>query len=154
LLKRVTGIELVAIPYKGQPQALTDLMSGQVAIMYATPILVAPHIQTGRLRPLAVTSNSRLKQLPHVPTLTEAGLKDTLVAPWFGLVGRAGTPKPVIERLNAEVNKALAAPDVIARLETMAAQPAASTPEQFNRHLATEMARWSVLVKEANLRAD
>lgn len=151
LLQSVTGIRLVGVGYKGQPPAIPDLLSGSINIMYATPPLVIPHVKTGRLKALAVASDTRLKALPDTPTLAEAGLGNTLVAPWFGLVARSGIPATIVQRINTDVNKALASADVIERLEKIYAVPAGGDPEGFNRFLHEQVARWSKLVKEAGI---
>ncbi len=149
-----TGIEMTLVGYKGQPQALADLFSGQLQFMCLTAGLAVPHIKSGKLRALAINTDKHLKALPEVPTMAEAGYPGTAVLPWYGFVARAGTPRPIIERLNAEINIALKSPDVIARLDTINAEIYGGSAADFDalikanrcagrRSCASARSRWS-----------
>ena len=112
LFKAMAGVNLVHIPYKGSPPAVTDLLAGEVALMFSPSSTVLPHVKTGRLRALAVTTASRLPSLPDLPTVAESGLKGYETITWFGFVAPAKTPPAIVARLNAEIVKVLALPDV------------------------------------------
>ena len=155
LLKATRRIFVVPIPYRGQPQAITDVMAGQVHLFSGAPALLVPHVKAGKLKAIAVTSARRLDDLPAVPTLAESGFGDVVGGSgWFGMVAPAGTPAAVVRRFNEELNAAVKSPDVIERLRRAYAFPAGGTPEEFARMLGEEGARWSKLIKEANLKAD
>jgi len=113
-----------------------------------------PHIKAGRLRALALVAPQRSPALPEVPTVAEAGLKDFEVTTWYGVMAPAGTPRPIVERLNAELVKIMHAPDTRERLASMATDPLTSTPEEFGAYLKQEIAKWGDVVRKANLKAD
>lgn len=154
-LKISRKVFIVPIPYRGQPPAITDLIAGQVQVMFGAPALLVPHVKAGKLKALAVTSTKRLDDVPTVPTLAEAGFGDVLGGSgWFGFVAPAGTPAAVVRRFNEEMNKALKAPDVIDRLQKAYAFAEGGTPEEFTKFLNDEGARWTKLVKDANIKPD
>jgi len=154
LFWEANGIDIVNVNYKGQPQALPDLISGQIHIALVTVALAAPQVKTGKLRALAVSSPKRLKELPEVPTVAEAGYGDTMVMPWYGIVAPAGTPKDIVARLNSEINKALQSPDVIERLERINTQILGGSPEDMGNLIKSEYERWGKLVKARGIKAD
>ena len=154
LFWEANGLDIVNVNYKGQPQAIPDLISGQIHIALVTVALAAPQVKAGKLRALAVSSPKRLKELPAVPTVAEAGYGDTMVLPWYGIVAPAGTPKDIVARLNTEINKALASPDVIERLERINTQILGGTPEDMDNLIKSEYERWGKLVKARGIKAD
>ncbi len=154
MFKMETRLNMLHVPYRGSAPAVADLIGGQVQSMFDNAPSALPHVQAGRLRALAVTSAQRLPMLPEVPTLAESGLPGFDVQSWFGLAAPAGTPAPVIARLNAELNKALAAPDVRKRLQDLAATPAPGTPEQMRDFASAEVKRWQAVVKASGASAE
>jgi tripartite-type tricarboxylate transporter receptor subunit TctC len=154
-LKVTRRIFVVPIPYRGQPQAITDVIAGQVHLFSGAPALLVPHVKAGKLKAIAVTSSRRLDDLPEVPTLAEGGFGDVVGGSgWFGIVAPAGTPAGAVRRFNEELNTAAKAPEVVDRLRRAYAFPASGSPEEFTKFLGDEGARWSKLIKEANLKAD
>jgi tripartite-type tricarboxylate transporter receptor subunit TctC len=154
LLKSMAGIDMTHIPYKGQALGLTDVLGGQVPLMFDTIITCLPHIKSGKLRALAVTSPQRSRYLPEVPTLAESGLPGFDVSPWYGIVAPAGTPREVIVKLNAEIVKILDTPETRAQLAGQGTELAAGTPEDFDAHIRREITRWDKVIKAAGIRAD
>ena len=154
LFQKAAGIQTQHVPYKGAAQALTDVISGQVELyMSSVPTLIG-QIKQGKLRALAVTSASRVDDLPNVPTINESGYKGFDAVTWFGLLAPAGTPKEVVTRLNAEFNKALKQPELAKRLSDEGADPAGGTPEQFAALIKEEIPRWGKVVKDSGAKID
>jgi tripartite-type tricarboxylate transporter receptor subunit TctC len=151
LFKTVAGVDLTHVPYKGSTAAHPDLIAGRVVLMFDTVAAIAPQVKGGKVRGLAVTTSKRSSALPDLPTMTEAGVKGYDTSTWGGLLAPAGTPKDVIAKLNAEANKALAAPDVKAQLGTNGIEPAGGTPQQFSEFIAAEMTRWAKVAKAAGV---
>ena len=155
LLAGHAGIDLVNVPYKSLPQTVPDLLSGQLSFMVLTSTFALPHIKSGRLKALAVNTPQRLRDLPDVPTIVEAGFPQEIVAvQWFGFVAPAGTPREIVHRLNGEVGKALNSPEVIDRLEKLGVLIGHSAPEQFDSLIRSETERWARVIKARNLKAD
>jgi len=154
LFNIVAGTKLVHIPYKGVNLAMQDVLSGQVHLVFIGIPAAAPHIKAGRLRALALVAPQRTPALPEVPTVAEAGLKDFEVTTWYGVLAPAGTPRPIVTRLNSELVKIMHAPDTKERLAAMATDPLTSTPEEFAAYLKQEIAKWGDVVRKANLKAD
>jgi len=154
LFKSVTGAPLTHVPYKGSGPAVADLVGGRVQIMFdAAPSLIA-HIRSGRLRVLAAASAERNRLLPEVPTFGELGYPKVAVSLWYGLLAPAGTPKPIVEKLNREVGRALGSPDVREKLLAQGAEPMPGTPEAFASFMQEEMAKWAPVVKQAGVKLD
>jgi tripartite-type tricarboxylate transporter receptor subunit TctC len=154
LFKLVTGADLTHVPYKGSGPAVVDLASGQVQVMFdGAPSLLA-QIKTGRLRPLAAASATRNRLLPDLPTFAELGYKGVEAGLWYGLLAPAGTPKSVIRKLNAEINRILAMPQVQERFAEQGADAVGGTPEQFTAFMRSEIARWSDVVKRGGIKAE
>lgn len=154
-LKMSRKLFIVPILYRGQPQAVTDVLGGQIQLLVAAPALLAPHVKSGKLKAIAVTSSKRLDDLPTVPTLAEVGFGDVLGGSgWFGIVAPAGTPAAIVRRFNEELNNAVKSPDVIERLKKAYAFPEAGSPEDFTKFLADEGTRWAKLVKDANIKIE
>ena len=147
LLTSMAKLDLVHVPYKGGAQQVTALLSGETQVSFATIGTVINQIRQSRLRPLGVGSAVRAKALPEVPTITESGVQGYEMNPWVGMFAPAGTPKAVIDRLNAEANKALRAADVVQKLENQALDPWTSTPEEFNERLKVDYEKYGRLIK-------
>jgi tripartite-type tricarboxylate transporter receptor subunit TctC len=154
LYQSMAGVRMVHVPYKGVAQALVDLMSGEVQLMFGTLVAILPHIKAGRLRALAVTGRDRSALLPEVPTLAESGLPGYEAGSWYGILAPAGTPGAIVARLNAEINAAIRQPEVRERLAAEGAEVVGGTPEQFAAHIRGELGRTKKLVREAGLRIE
>ena len=140
LFKAMAGVDLVHVPYKGSTAAHGDLIAGRVAVMFDTVAAIAGQVKGGNVRALAVTTATRSAVFPDLPTMAEAGLKGYETSTWGGVLAPAGTPKDVVARLNAEINKALAAPDVKEKLAAAGVEPAGGSPAQFTAFIQSEMA--------------
>ena len=155
MLKHDTGIAMEMIGYKGQPDAIADLLTARVQFMTLGLILAEPYIKAGKLRALAVLDSTRSSHLPDVPSIVELGHPDLVMSTWFGLAMPHGTPQPIVERVNAEVMKVLASPDIAAKLAAMGIDPAKpNTPADFAAFMRNDVARWKKVVKAANLELD
>lgn len=154
LFKQQTGAQVIHIPYKGDTPALQDTLGEQVNFMFAPAAAALPHIQSGKLRALAVTSAGRLKALPEVPTMKEAGVKDFVVEQWQGVFVPAGTPAPVVKRLNGDINAALKAPDVIALAEKLNVTLVGGTPETLGALHRADSAKWAEVIRKGGIKAD
>jgi tripartite-type tricarboxylate transporter receptor subunit TctC len=150
----MAGVRMVHVPYKGVAQALVELMSGEVQVMFGTLVAILPHIKAGRLRALAVTGRNRSALLPEVPTLAEAGLPGYEAGSWYGILAPAGTPPTVVARLNAEINAAIRQPEVRERLAADGAEVIGGTPGDFASHLKIELSRMGKLVRQAGIRME
>jgi len=149
--KLATGTDILHVPYKGVGPMLTDLVSGQLSLGLNGAPAVMPHVNSGRLRALAVSSLTRLPSLPDIPTLDEAGVKGFEANGWYGIVAPAGTARATVLRLNAEIRRAMDTPELRARLDAEGAIPAADTPESFAAFIAAEIARWGAVLKRAGI---
>jgi tripartite-type tricarboxylate transporter receptor subunit TctC len=154
LFNIVAGVKLVHVPYKGVNLAMNDVLSGQIQLVTIGIPAAAPHIKAGRLRALAVIAPQRARALPDVPTAAEAGLPNFEVTTWYGVLAPAGTPAPIIKRLNSELVLIMHSRDLADRLAAMATDPVTSTPEEFGAYLKREIAKWGDVVRQAGLRAD
>ena len=154
LLEQMAQIKLVHIPYKGQPEAVTALISGEVSMMPLTMALAKARVQSGQARPLAVTTPKRSSALPDMPTVAESGFPGYEVSAWFGYLAPAGTPADIVSKLNAEINVALKHPDVEKRLVALGAELDPGTPQAFGKFLETDLARWTRVIKQAGIKAD
>lgn len=154
LLKLTAGIDVVAVPYKGLPPAVPDLLSGTLSFGLLSLPLAAPHVKAGKLRALAIASPARSAQFPDVPTFAEAGFPDAQVVSWFAILLPAKTPRAIVARINHELDRALRDPEVLRRLENAGANVAApAKPEEVDAMLKQEVARWAKFVKEARIEA-
>jgi len=151
LLASVTGVKMLHVPFKGDAASLTALISGDIDFVVAPPTAAMPLIKGGRIRPLAVTSGARWQGLPDTPTAQESGVAGFDVGSWAGLATTAGTPRAIVMRLNAELQKALQVAEVRARLEGFGGEVRGSTPEEMRNRVATEVARWSKVIREAKI---
>ena len=154
LFKIAAGIDLAHVPYKGAGPALQDLIGGQVDVLFDGLGSSAQHIKSGFIRPLAVAAKSRAAALPNVPTAAEAGVKGYEVATWYALWASAGAPPAVIDRMVAEIRKALAAPEAKDTWQSQGAAPGAANPKEMAAFLSAEIARWAKVAKSANIQLD
>ncbi len=154
LFKRMAGIDIVHVPYRGGPQATTDLIGGQYAMLFAISSTVLPHIKSGRLRALAITTLARMPSLPEVPTVAESGLPGFEAVTWFGFMVPAATPRDIVGRLNADIGKALALPDLRQQLALQGIDVIGGTPEQFAEHVRKETAKWADVIRRSGAKAD
>ena len=149
LFKHATGTDIVAIPYNGTAPQVTAMLSNDVQLIF-DPFVGLQHFRSGRFKALAVTSATRSSLLPDVPTLQEAGLNGVVVDTWIGMFAPAGTPRPIVNLLNAEITKIIAMPEVRARLAALSYEPVQTTPEQFATQIQADTARWAKTVKDSN----
>ncbi len=147
-------VDMLHVPYKGSGPAVSDLLGGQVNYMFDSITSARPHIESGKLRALGVTTAKRSKTLPNVPTLAEAGLPGYEVSPWFAVFMPTATPKDIVAKVNTALLEAMKDPDVVKRLETIGAEPVGSTPEEMAQHLARESERWTKLIQERGIKLD
>ena len=154
LFKRLTGIDVVHVPYRVGSQAVTDLIAGRISFWISPIATVLPQIQAGQLRPLAVSGRSRSRELPDVPTVRESGFGDYDVSTSYALFAPAGTPQPILGKLHAEVKRALETDSVQQRLRTAGVEPGVGPPEQVQRLLVTRIAQWSDVIKISGIRID
>jgi len=153
LLKLLGKVSITHVPYKGGAPALVALVSGEVDMSYENSLIITPHIKSGKVKGLAVTSAKRSKLLPQLPTIAET-LPGYSASGWYGLLAPAATPKTIIERLNAEAVKALRSPDVVDNLSSQGAEPVANSPEEFTTFIRSEIDKWANVVKAANMKVN
>ena len=154
LFNSVAGVQMVHVPYKGNSEALADLLAGRVQVLFSGLPPVMAQVQSGKARVLAIAGPARAGALPNVPTVAEAGLPGAEVLVWYGLLAPAGTPKDIISRLNTEMVRALARPEIRARLIEAGSDPASSTPEEFGRMIASDLAKWKKVITAANIKVE
>jgi tripartite-type tricarboxylate transporter receptor subunit TctC len=154
LFKSATGVDVKHVPYKGTGPAITELVGGQVQAMITGVVALMPHVKSGKLRALAVTSRRRVAALAVVPTVVESGIPGFDVSSWFGVFLPAGTPRPIVMKMNGEVRNIVEAPVVRKRLSDLGADPETSTPEEFAAYVRSEKARWSKVVHDTGARVE
>jgi tripartite-type tricarboxylate transporter receptor subunit TctC len=154
LLAYQSGVKFTHVPYKGSGPAVQDLIGGQVDMMFDTTLIVGPHIQSGKLRPIAVSSSKRLESLPDVPTIAETGQKGFDMGSWQAVFAPAGTPKPIVDRLHAEIMKIVATPEVQARLKGFGMTPSELSPAQLGEYQKAEVQKWAQVIKAAGIKAE
>jgi tripartite-type tricarboxylate transporter receptor subunit TctC len=154
MLKLATGIDIVHVPYKGSAPVLTDLIAGQVQMYFDSAFFLLPHIQSGKVRVLAVADERRLPELPDTPTTVEAGFGKLLASYWVGIVVPAGTPAPVVERLNGAINEVMKSPAMQETLAKLVAQARPGTPQDFANFMAAETKKWTETINAANIKAE
>lgn len=154
LFKMMTGTDMVHVPYKGLSSALTDLLSGQVQVMFSSAVAMLPQVRAGRLRAIAMTGNKRSPAIPDIPTVAEAGVPGYETGSWYGIVVPARTPRPVIERLGREVAAITRSPEISGRLTAEAVIPVGSTPDEFDAYIRKELARWARVIAAAKITLD
>ena len=154
MFNAAASVRMLHVPYKGAGPALTDLIGGQVQATFTSLPSAAQYGKRGQLRALAVTSAKRSASFPEVPTLAEGGVPGFDVNPWFGLLAPAGTPREVVQRLNADVNALLSTPDLREKFAATGAEPLPSTPERFAEMLRSDLVKWGKVVRDSGARVD
>ncbi|RZI69685.1 MAG: tripartite tricarboxylate transporter substrate binding protein [Variovorax sp.] len=154
LFKQMAGVDMQHVPYRGSAPAVSDLLGGQISVMFDNMPSAIPHVKGGKLRALAVTTAKRSPALPDVPTIAEAGVPGYEATSWFGLLAPASTPAPIVAKLNASILKALADPEVKKKLAEQGAEPFGEKPEQFAAFIQAETAKWGKVVKESGASLD
>ena len=154
LFNTMAGVKMTHIPYKGGGPAMIDLVGGQVQLVFATAASAVPQIKGGKIKGIAVTTAKRSALMPNLPTIAEAGLPGFDANNWYGLLAPAKTPRPIVMRLNTEVKKVLALPDVKDFLFHQGLDPAPGTPEQFGAYIKSEMTKWAKVVKDSGAKAN
>ncbi len=154
MFKSAAGIDMLHVPYKGGAAVLTDLVGGQIALMFVNQVFALPYVKAGTVKALGVASTERSPALPEVPTFAEGGYPDMRVSVWWGVMGPTGMPKEIVAQLNREIGGALSSSEMKERLQTMSARPIGGTPEQFAAFFADETARWAKVVKSSGAKVD
>jgi tripartite-type tricarboxylate transporter receptor subunit TctC len=151
LFEMMAGVKMTHVPYKGLTPAFTDLLSGEVQVMFSSAVAMLPQVRAGRLRAIAMTGSKRSAAIPNIPTVAEAGVPGYETGSWYGVVVPAGTPKAAIDRLSKEIQTIVKSPDFTAKLNEEAVIPVGSTPEGFDRHIRAELARWAKVIKAGKI---
>jgi tripartite-type tricarboxylate transporter receptor subunit TctC len=154
MLKAMTGIDIVHIPYKGTAPAMTDVLAGHVSMLFNSMPTVIPHVKTGRLKGLAVGSAKRSAAMPDIPTVAESGVPGFDYVTWYAMYAPAATPRPIVMKLNAEIVKFINDREIAQRLGEQGAEPSPSSPEELGRYMLEEQARWRKVIKSANIKLD
>jgi len=155
LFKQIARVNILHVPYKGAGSAISNLLAGEISLMYSSPPAVIMHIRAGKLKALGVTGSKRAAQAPDIPTFDESGLTGVEAYDWYGILTPAGTPKPIIDALNAQIVRILQMPDVSDRFaSTQFAEPVGSTPDELQRFMRSEIERWARVIRQANIRAE
>ena len=154
LFKIMTGTQITHVPYKGSPQGIQDLMAGQVQVMLDNLTSISPHVKSGRVRGIGVSSLKRSPVFPDVPTISEAGVPGYETNAWGGLVVPVGTPRAIVTKLNAEMNRALQSPTLRERYAAIDAEPVGGTPEQWAEYVKKESVKWADVVKKSGAKLD
>jgi tripartite-type tricarboxylate transporter receptor subunit TctC len=154
LFKAMAGVDIVHVPYKGSSGARTDVLGGQVQMMFDAITTMAPNVRTGKLKGLGTTGKTRSSVLPEVPTVSEAGVPGYEAVIWLGIMAPAGTPKPIVDKLNAEITKIVNRPDVKEAWSKQGAEPMAMTPAEFARFMNEDIEKWAKVVKISGAKVD
>ena len=154
LFKAATGTNMTHIPYKGAPTAMADLISGRIPVFFPSLVSAMPHALAGRLRVLAISTDKRSRAMASVPTFAESGYPSVVAAVWFAIVARAGTPEPIVTKLNAEINRILQMPEIQQRLADQGGEVIGGTPLQLAERIRLDTAKWSGVVKSAGLKPE
>jgi tripartite-type tricarboxylate transporter receptor subunit TctC len=154
MFKKQASVDIVGVPYKGGVLAVQDLLAGQVQMIFSDALPVMQHIRAGKLRALGVTSKDRSPLTPEIPTMAEQGFPELVAVNWWGVLVPTGTPKPIIDKLNADLAKVLAMPDVKEKFAALGVEPVSSTPEQFSAYIQSESAKYGKLIKEAGIKTE
>jgi len=154
LLKLATGIDMTHVPYKGDTPAIQDAIGGHATAMFAPVTPILQHVQSGKLRALAVAASQRIDELPTVPTMAEAGIKDAEAEQWQAIFAPKGTPRAIVDRLNAEIRKALAEPEISAKLKAAGVTLRADTPDALRAFQQADIAKWAKVIRAANIKID
>jgi len=154
MLKMLTGIDMQHVPFKGSAQAIADVVGGQIAMSFENIVVASPYVKSGRIKALAVTSAKRASALPSVPTMAESGVPGFEAIGWFGVVAPAATPKDIVAKLNSEMVRMLAAPDIKERISNLGAEVVSTTPEGMDQFNRAQIALWGKVVKASGARAE
>ena len=154
LFKNTANVAIKHVPYKGNAAAMTDVMGGQIEMLFDQMATAVPHVKAGRVRALAVTTGRRSPAMPDVPTIAESGVPGYESTAWFGIIGPAGMPKEVTNQINAALRKALARPEVQKQLSEQGLDLTPNSPDEFRAMLTSEMAKWATVIKQAGVKAD
>ncbi len=154
VFKGMTGTDMVHVPYKGSSQAMVDLLSGQIDVMFDSLSSSLPQVRANKLRALAVTGGKRFSGMKDLPTINESGLKGFEAATWLAMWAPARTPKDIVVKLNADINKILVQPDMLRLMEDNGAEPGGGSPERLGNHVKSEIAKWGAVVKAANIKVE
>jgi tripartite-type tricarboxylate transporter receptor subunit TctC len=154
LFDQMAGVRTTHVPYKGGAQGITDLVSGELQFAFSTLGLAQPHVQSGRLRMIAISSPKRYSRLPNVPTISESGVKGYEAAQWYGVVAPAGTPAPIVNKLATGINAIVAQPDVAERFYSQGIEPVSSTPEQFAAFIKASVAKYAKIVQATGVKPE
>ena len=154
LLKQMAGVNIIHVPYKGNAPALNDVLGGQVPFMFDTLPTSMPLVRAGKLKALAVTTEKRTPLAPEIPTMVEQGLPGFVISAWYAVLAPAGTPKDVVARLNAEINKAINDPDIRSRMAAQGIELVGGTPEEAQKFIDSEAVRWREVIKEKGITAE
>jgi len=154
LYRSVTGIDIVHVPYKGLAPAITDVLGGQLQILFADVGLIAPHLKAGKIKALAVTGKERSSVLPELPTMIEAGVPGYQAGTWYGILAPVGTPSAIVARLNAELLKITAMPEIKTQFAVQGIEPAGGLPAQFGVLIREDTTKWGNLIKEAKIKVE
>ena len=154
LFKSMTGTNMVHVPYKGAAPALTDMIAGQCQVMFATSLSVSPYLKAARLRPIAVTTAQRSASMPELPTVAESGVPGFEASTWHGLAGPAGLPQPIVDRLNAEVNRIIKLPEIRDRLAQQGTDVIGGTPQQMSAQIRLEIPKWAKVIAASGAKPD
>jgi len=154
LFKAMAGVDIVHVPYKGNAQAMTDLMAGQESLSFPTGPSAMPHVRAKRLRALGVTGAKRAVGLPDIPTIAESGLPGYHASAWYGVLAPAGTPAAIVAKLQSEIHVALRASDIVDKLSAQGLEPAPDTAEEFARFIVAELAKWNKVIAAAGIKVE
>jgi len=154
MFKRLAGVKMIAVNYKGNAQAITDIMGGQITTMFSDAVPAMTGLKTGKVRALAVTSENRWRFTPELPTLAEEGVKGFAAVNWWGILFPTGVARPMVDKVSADLAKALATQNVKSKLGELGVETKSSTPEQFGAFMSSEAARWGKLIQEAGLKVE
>jgi tripartite-type tricarboxylate transporter receptor subunit TctC len=154
LFSMMSGARMTHIPYKGLSAALTDLLSGEVQVMFSSAVAALPQVKAGRLRAIAMTGSKRAPAIPGIPTVAEAGVPGYETGSWYGVVVPSGTPRHAIDRLSQEIQAIVKSPEITSRFNDEAVIPVGSTPEAFDKHIRAELARWGKVIEAARIKPE
>jgi tripartite-type tricarboxylate transporter receptor subunit TctC len=154
LLNTLAGIKLVGVPYKSSAQMTLDALGGQIEVLFHNAPVLLPHVKSGALRGIAVTSATRSAALPDLPTMGEAGLPGFEVTAWFGFMAPGGTPRPLIDKIYADIARIVADPEIRERIQAQASEPVGNRPEEYAAFIQAEIAKWRAVIKQANIKPE
>jgi tripartite-type tricarboxylate transporter receptor subunit TctC len=154
LLNTLVGTKLIAIPYKSSAQMTTDAMGGQIEVLFHNAQVLLPHVKSGALRPLAITSAKRSASVPDIPTMMEAGVPGFEITAWFGVMAPGATPPALVQRISADVQRVVAMPDIRDRILADASEPVGNRPDEYAAFINAEIVKWRAVIKQANMKPD